>query len=41
MASVTLRVYDLSGGMARQLSPALLGKQIDGIWHTGVLVYGK
>jgi hypothetical protein len=27
--------------MARQLSPALLGKQIDGIWHTGVLVYGQ
>ncbi|GLE04436.1 hypothetical protein PINS_up013378 [Pythium insidiosum] len=38
---VTLRVYDLSRGMARQLSPALLGKQIDGIWHTGVMVYGQ
>ncbi|KAG7400192.1 hypothetical protein PHYBOEH_006731 [Phytophthora boehmeriae] len=41
MASVTLRVYDLSHGMARQLSPALLGKTIDGVWHTGVLVFGK
>jgi hypothetical protein len=40
-SAVSLRVYDLSRGMARQLSPALLGKQIDGIWHTGVLVYGK
>jgi desumoylating isopeptidase 1 len=41
MAPVTLRVYDLSRGMARQLSPALLGKTIDGIWHTGVLVFGR
>ena len=39
MSSVTLRVYDLSRGMARQMSPALLGKQIEGIWHTGVLVF--
>ncbi|GMF39497.1 unnamed protein product [Phytophthora fragariaefolia] len=38
---VTLHVYDLSHGMARQLSPALLGKTIDGVWHTGVLVFGK
>ncbi|KAG7391693.1 hypothetical protein PHYPSEUDO_003767 [Phytophthora pseudosyringae] len=41
MASVTLHVYDLSHGMARQLSPALLGKTIDGVWHTGVLVFGQ
>lgn len=40
MAPVTLRVYDLSRGLARQLSPGLLGTQIDGIWHTGVLVHG-
>lgn len=40
MSSVQVYVYDLSQGMARQLSPALLGKQIDGIWHTGVVVYG-
>lgn len=37
---VEVFVYDLSQGMARQMSPALLGKQIDGIWHTGVQVYG-
>lgn len=37
---VVLYLYDLSQGMARQLSPALLGKQIDGIWHTGIIVYG-
>lgn len=27
--------------MARQFSPMLTGKQLDGIWHTGVRVYGK
>lgn len=41
MFPVSLHVYDLSQGMARQFSPALLGRQIDGIWHTGIVVYGK
>jgi desumoylating isopeptidase 1 len=27
--------------MARQMSRQLLGKQIDGIWHTGIIVYQK
>lgn len=34
-------VYDLSQGMARMLSGQLLGQQIDGIWHTAIVVYGK
>lgn len=38
---VKLHVYDLSKGMARQLSLVLLGRQIEGVWHTGVLVYGQ
>eukprot|EP01117_Protostelium_nocturnum_P008254 TRINITY_DN2947_c0_g1_i4.p1 TRINITY_DN2947_c0_g1~~TRINITY_DN2947_c0_g1_i4.p1 ORF type:complete len:477 (-),score=186.38 TRINITY_DN2947_c0_g1_i4:182-1612(-) len=38
---VSLVVYDLSGGLARSLSQAIIGKQIEGIWHTGVVVYGK
>ncbi|CAN4115814.1 unnamed protein product [Withania somnifera] len=37
---VTLNVYDLSQGLARQLSTTFLGKAIEGIWHTGVVVYG-
>lgn len=40
MASVTLFVYDLTMGMARMLSPGLIGRQIEGIWHTAVVVYG-
>jgi PPPDE putative peptidase domain len=38
---VQLALYDLSRGMARSMSYALLGKQVDGIWHTGIIVYGK
>lgn len=38
---VKLYVYDLSRGMARQLSPFILGKQIDGIWHTGLVCYDR
>ncbi|XP_075889764.1 desumoylating isopeptidase 1-like [Nelusetta ayraudi] len=38
---VKVHIYDLSRGMARQLSPALLGMQLDGIWHTGIVVHGK
>lgn len=40
MSSVKLLVYDLSRGMASSLSQSILGMRIDGIWHTGVLVYG-
>ncbi|RLM80841.1 uncharacterized protein C2845_PM12G30630 [Panicum miliaceum] len=38
---VTLNVYDLSNGLARQLSTSFLGKPIEAIWHTGVVVYGN
>lgn len=37
---VQLYLYDISQGMARALSPSLLGKQIEAIWHTGIVVYG-
>jgi hypothetical protein len=37
---VHLYVYDLSGGVARALSPSLLGIQIDAIFHTSVVVRG-
>ncbi|XP_010245977.1 PREDICTED: desumoylating isopeptidase 1-like [Nelumbo nucifera] len=36
---VSLNVYDLSQGLARQLSTTFLGKAIEGIWHTGIVVY--
>ncbi|CAE6457816.1 unnamed protein product, partial [Rhizoctonia solani] len=41
MSQVQLYVYDLSGGLAKALSMQMTGKQIDGIWHTSVVVFGK
>ncbi|XP_014782370.1 uncharacterized protein LOC106877851 [Octopus bimaculoides] len=37
---VEVYIYDLSKGMATALSMPLLGKQIDGIWHTAIVVFG-
>ncbi|KAF3846688.1 hypothetical protein F7725_003766 [Dissostichus mawsoni] len=39
--NVQLYIYDLSRGMARSLSPIMLGKQLDGIWHTAIVAYGE
>ncbi|WAQ96638.1 DESI1-like protein [Mya arenaria] len=38
---VKVYIYDLSRGLARSMSQAFLGKQIDGVWHTGIVVFGK
>lgn len=38
---VKLYIYDMSRGMARQLSPLMLGRQLDGVWHTAIVVHGK
>ena len=38
---ITLLVYDISNGMARQFSPMFLGKVIEGVWHTSLIVYGR
>ncbi|OWY98746.1 Peptidase [Phytophthora megakarya] len=40
MAAVTLHVYDLSHGYAQRWTQPLPTKTIDGVWHTGVLVFG-
>ena len=37
--SVELYVYDLSRGLAKTMSFGFIGKQLDGIWHTGVVVF--
>ena len=36
-----LWLFDLSNGLARQMSLPLIGRQIEGIWHTSIVVYGK
>ncbi|KXJ93077.1 thioredoxin [Microdochium bolleyi] len=38
---VHLLVYDLSGGMARQMSMGFLGFQLDAIYHTSIELDGK
>jgi len=40
MYPVSVNLYDLSQGMARQFSQMLIGKRIDCIPHTGIVVYG-
>jgi hypothetical protein len=37
---VKLYVYDLSMGMAKQLSQQFVGKHFEGIWHTSIVVFG-
>jgi len=38
---VTLNLYDLSNGAAEALGPYLVGQEMPGIWHTGVVAFGK
>ncbi|KAL7795433.1 DUF862 domain-containing protein [Trichoderma ceciliae] len=38
---VHLLVYDLSRGLARQMSPGLLGFQLDAIYHTSIELQGR
>ena len=41
MTEVRCYMYDISGGMARQMSGMLLGRQINAIWHTAVVAFGR
>ncbi|KPJ12379.1 PPPDE peptidase domain-containing protein 2 [Papilio machaon] len=38
---VDLYVYDLTRGLAALLSPSILGRQVAGVWHTAVVVFGR
>mmetsp|Transcript_124735 Transcript_124735/g.219627 ORF Transcript_124735/g.219627 Transcript_124735/m.219627 type:complete len:749 (-) Transcript_124735:253-2499(-) len=38
---VQLYQYDMSGGKARWMSLYLLGQQMEGVWHTSIVVHGK
>ncbi|KAI5188409.1 desumoylating isopeptidase 1 [Nematocida sp. AWRm77] len=40
-APVELWVYDISNGMAKELLGGVLDKDIQGIWHSSIVVYGK
>lgn len=41
MPKVQAYVYDITQGMAKMMSPGLVGKQIDYVPHTGIVVFGK
>mmetsp|Transcript_78310 Transcript_78310/g.227154 ORF Transcript_78310/g.227154 Transcript_78310/m.227154 type:complete len:408 (-) Transcript_78310:125-1348(-) len=41
MPKVQAYIYDITQGMASRLSMAMLGKQIDVIPHTGIVVFGR
>jgi desumoylating isopeptidase 1 len=38
---VTLLVYDITQGMAKNMSMMFLGQQVDCVYHTSLVVYGK
>lgn len=38
---VTLLVYDITMGMARAMSMMVIGQQIDAVYHTSLVVFGR
>ena len=38
---VYLYVYDISNGLARTMSPMIVGKLVEGIWHTSIVIHNK
>ncbi|XP_053687433.1 uncharacterized protein LOC128736941 [Sabethes cyaneus] len=40
-SDVVLYIYDLTQGMAAMMSQSMLGRHIEGIWHTAVVVFGR
>ena len=36
---VTIFQYDLTNGMAKTMGPMLIGRSVEGVWHTSVCVY--
>eukprot|EP00928_Gymnodinium_smaydae_P096020 TRINITY_DN8384_c1_g1_i1.p1 TRINITY_DN8384_c1_g1~~TRINITY_DN8384_c1_g1_i1.p1 ORF type:complete len:725 (-),score=133.95 TRINITY_DN8384_c1_g1_i1:178-2352(-) len=37
---VVLYYYDIANGVAQHVTPMFVGRRNDGIWHTGVVVFG-
>lgn len=38
---VTLLVYDITQGMAKSMSMMFIGQQVDAVYHTSLVVYGR
>lgn len=41
LSPVVLKVYDVTRGMSRVLGTQILGYPLEGVWHTGLVVFGK
>lgn len=41
MTEVYLHQYDLTNGMARALSMQFIGRQVDAVWHTSIVAFGR
>jgi thioredoxin len=39
--TVTVYLYDISNGMARTFGHMFVGKPVEGVWHTSIVVFGK
>ncbi|XP_045497438.1 uncharacterized protein LOC123695586 isoform X1 [Colias croceus] len=38
---VDLYIYDLTNGLASVLSPTIIGRKIEGVWHTSIVVFER
>jgi hypothetical protein len=38
---VTLYLYDLTNGLAKGMSMMFIGKQVDALYHSSIVVYGR
>ena len=38
---VVLGVYDITMGLAKNMSMMFLGQQVDAVYHTSLIVYGR
>lgn len=38
---VTLALYDITQGMAKGFSMMMIGQQIDAVYHSSLIVYGR
>lgn len=39
--NIAIESADISFGLARTYAQMFIGKQLEGIWHTGIVVFGK
>lgn len=40
-SEVLLHMYDLSKGQAKEMAPWVVGQELEAVWHTGTVVFGK